>query len=381
MAKGVGSLRSSTVHVETNNARVRWIQNYAQTPRNTPVLWLTCEFLSCFCSVQGKTIQTKFLVPWGTQKFGKDQSRNLLKSDIWELPVNSWEFSATCLLMGRAPGIKQGGRDTSSVTLGVLRALGNSALNWTFLTASEIWLFANPSFFSTFSLIFLPFHVPINQPAERGNKKRPPGPLKKAHTSYLTAKNQPPLSFKCWELDAFVNLQSQKKSLQTHKKYLCFRLRNNQLTERAYFGRIYPSLWMVTGTQPCRHISRRTYDASAQSSVPAGAAATTHLPRARQGLQEPWLAGLDHSVERPDPTQDTMQSKLFCKLQTFWEKDKNIHSKVSVKCMEDADCCPEVLWSIRASACKLDFATVTHVVSFTWWFCFYFFKWLSYKSS
>jgi len=61
----VVSLRSSTVHVETNDARVRWIRSHAQTPQNMPVMCLTCEFLLCFCLVQGKAVERKFLVPWG----------------------------------------------------------------------------------------------------------------------------------------------------------------------------------------------------------------------------------------------------------------------------------------------------------------------------
>ncbi|VCX38092.1 unnamed protein product, partial [Gulo gulo] len=99
---------------------------------------------------------------------------------------------------------------------------------------------------------------------------------------------------------------------------LCFRLGNDQRRDWASLGSICPSFWTATGTRLCRHISRRTHDAFAQSGVPAGVR-PDHSPAQSSGRAyrshtwqvrtTQWSALTLHKTQ-PQP-------ELFCKLQTF----------------------------------------------------------------
>lgn len=124
------------------------------------------------------------------------------------------------------------------------------------------------------------------------------------------------------------------------------------------------------GSLLCGHVSRRMH-----SAFPLGLSGPfTYLELMGRGSRQSWPTGPHHSAEWPDPPHRTQHNLNYLQTANLLSKktNKNIHSKVSVKCLEDGDCCPEVLWSIRASVCDLDFATVTQTVSFTWWFHFYF---------
>lgn len=65
-----------------------------------------------------------------------------------------------------------GSGDTSSVTPGVLRAPGNSELNWETRRGAWTMWFANPCFLPA------PSCVPLSEPGERGGERGAPSPPK-----------------------------------------------------------------------------------------------------------------------------------------------------------------------------------------------------------
>lgn len=149
-----------------------------------PRLLRTC--LSCVshvsCLVPGKAVERKFLVPWR----GLGSLAKIKAETSWNKTFRNCQWiaeSSVLRVCGWAPAIKQGRKDTRSVTLGVSRALGNSELNWTFLRASGTWPFVNPYVF------FLPSPwysynttcQSISQLNEATRKKKPQA-LWKRHT-------------------------------------------------------------------------------------------------------------------------------------------------------------------------------------------------------
>lgn len=103
-------------------------------------------------------------------------------------------------------------------------------------------------------------------------RKRPPSPLKKAHASCFTAK-----IFESWVLLKSIIPAKVPPDPQS----LCFRLRNNQLMDWAYFGRTTPVF--LDGDRYTAVETRLQADTRCigQVRVRAGAASTIHLPRAQ----------------------------------------------------------------------------------------------------